>query len=208
MAAAFFFGPLGLFIGTSIMLSEEQAARQRRLEKMRDSVWRKRRFLDELAERFDVDAACAAAELCWRDMCTLRDEDPEFAAEWERVIEGGYERIEIMLLRLGGAAAKGEADADVELARELLKQRASAKRRPARGASPKPPPGPTREQRIASIMRKVLGPAARAGKKGKKHGTDTPVGRMAGVAKAHARQSRGGRAKARPGAQEGAGAAR
>lgn len=139
------------------MRSEASAARERRRQRMRCPKERKRRFLDHLAETYDVDGACAAAWLCWIDMCQLRDEEPDFAAKWDRIIAAGYERIEIMLLRLGGAAGgEQELAPDIAVARELVKRRAVRRARPGAAA-----PKPNKEREIAAIMRRLgaIGPA-------------------------------------------------
>jgi hypothetical protein len=170
------------------MRSEASAARERRRQKMRCPEERKRLFLDHLAETYDVDGACAAAGLPWIDMCQLRDEDPDFAAEWERVIAAGYERIEIMLLQIGGAAGPAdEAKPDLAIARELVKQRASRRRRPGTAAGA---PKPNKEREIMAILRRLGGIRADRAEKDDGHATDTA---MAGLAEGAGRPARGRR---------------
>lgn len=181
------------------MRSEAGAARQRRLEKMRYPAERKRRFLEHLWETFDVDSACVAARVTWRDMCALRDEDPEFAAEWERVIAAGYERIEIMLLQLGGAAGAVDGrEPDLAIARELVKQRGPRRRRRG-GGGIEGPPKPDREREIASIMRKLRAGRPNRQQRDEEHDVGAALGGMAGVADLAGQRGRSGEAGEEPG---------
>lgn len=146
-------------------MDEAGAAPRRRID-LRWTKRRKQRFLERLAETYDMDAACAAAGLDWPTMCRLRGDDAEFAARWEAVIASGYDRIEAMLLRRAGAGLGDGAradEADVALARELLRQRGGRKTGdPAAPRRTVARPSPNREQAIASIMGKLTAFPGRA----------------------------------------------
>lgn len=165
-----------------------------RRARVRWSRGRKRAFLSVLADTCDIDAACAAATLDWIGICQLRAMDAQFAADWDAVTAAGYARLEAMLLKRAGAA--GAEDADVALARELLKQRVAVSARKP-GTTPKPPPPapmPNREQRIADFMRQFR-PAEAPEQARDDHGPD---GKLAAVA-ARPGDDRGGGAEAQPG---------
>lgn len=157
------------------MRSKQGIERRRQLDRMRFPDERKRRFLDHFWATLDVDGACAAAGVSWRDMCSLRDEDPDFAADWERAIEAGYERAEIMLLRRAGGAPATADEADIELARELIKLRASRKGSRRSGANRDKP---SRERRLLSVMNKIRAMRPRA-EKDDGNETGGPVARLA-----------------------------
>ena len=177
------------------MRSEASAARECRRLRMRNPEERKRLFLDHLAETYDVDGACAAAGLPWIDMCQLRDEDPDFAAEWERVIAAGYERIEIMLLQLGGAAGAADGtEPDLAIARELVKQRRWRRPGTAAGA-----PKPNKEREIMAILRRLGGIRAARARKDDGHATDAAMAGLAGSAGKPARRRRSRKAGKAPG---------
>ena len=179
------------------MRSEASAARERRRLRKRDPGAAKRDFLDHLAQTYDVDGACAAAGLLWIDMCELRDEDPDFAAKWDRIRAAGYERIEIMLLRLGGAAgAADEKEPDLAIARELVKQRASRLRRRGAGAGA---PKPNKEREIGAILRRLGAIRASRNKKDDGDATDAAMAGLAERPGMAAEGRRSGQADAAPG---------
>lgn len=132
--------------------SVKLTARQRR-ERVRWCRARKRAFLATLAETCDIDEACAAATLDWIGITQLSAMDPQFAADWDAVIAAGYARLEAMLLKRAGAA--GAEDADLALARELLKQRGAATARKGAAPATKPPPKRSRDEIVASLMSKI-----------------------------------------------------
>lgn len=179
---------------------EERKARRIRRGRMRRPARAKQRFCEHLAATYDADGACAAAGLCWIDMCTLRDEDPVFAAAWERIRAAGYERIEIMLLQLGGAAGPATGmKPDLAVARELAKQRGARRRQPAGGAGT---PKPNKEREIAAIMRRLGAIRAARGVnewKDDGHETDAALARMADAAHVADRGGGDGRSRAAPG---------
>lgn len=176
---------------------------------LRCTKGRKQRFLDRLAATYDMDAACAAAELDWPTICKLRARDPVFAADWAAVIAAGYDRLEAMLLRRAGAgAAQGDEPADPALARELLRQRGAGRAGGGKaGVDKARPTAPRdREQVIGSIMSKVA--ARRAARTG--NGTEAnerveQQGRPAPVDAPHRGHGPGG-AGGPPGAPDRSGA--
>ena len=170
--------------------------RRRRID-LRHTKGRKQRFLDALAATYDMDAACAAAELDWPTICKLRARDPLFAADWAATIAAGYDRLEAMLLRRAGAGAAQADDAvDLTLARELLRQRGTGRVGGA-GKAGADKAGPMaakdREQVIGSIMSKVAARrAARTGNGAEAKERVEQQGRPAPVDAPHREHGAGG----------------
>lgn len=134
----------------------------------RDLRWtekRRRRFVRVLAESYDNDAALAAADLTWPEVCELRVRHPDFAARIDEVIVAGFDRLEAALLRVAAAALAAERP-DIALVQAVMKLR-----RPVRGPAA---PGlgsaadrAERERRVKRLMDKVAQlHAAQAGGRG------------------------------------------
>lgn len=93
---------------------------------------KRRKFLQALAETYDVEKALAEGKLTWAQVCELRVRHPDFAVRFDEVIDAGYDRLEAMLLR---AAGVGEgATPDPAAAQALIKLRRSGREAMSRGA--------------------------------------------------------------------------
>lgn len=122
----------------------------------RDLRWTeksRKRFVRVLAESYDNDAAMAAADLTWPEVCELRVRHPDFAARIDEVIVAGFDRLEAALLRVAAAALAAEKP-DMALVQAVMKLR-----RPVRsGAAPGPGNAADRaerERRVKRLMDKV-----------------------------------------------------
>ena len=111
---------------------------------------RRKKFIEKLAETYDVEAALEHANLTWPQVCELRVRHPDFAARFEEVIVAGYDRIEAMLLKRAGIGGDGEVD--LALAQALLKQRRSMRADASAGAARRAIKPGARSEAIQSIM--------------------------------------------------------
>lgn len=102
---------------------------RRPARRLRYTAWRRRLFVEVLAQGYDTDAALAAAGLSWPEVCALRVRHPDFAAQIDEVIVAGFDRLEAALLRVAAAALAAEKP-DVALAQAVMKLR-----RPARAVT-------------------------------------------------------------------------
>jgi hypothetical protein len=127
----------------------------------RYTATRRRQFLRVLAETYDFDAALAAGPLSWAEACELRALHPEFAERIEEVVAGGYDRLEIALLRAAGLGGK----IDPALAQALLKQRRMGKADAVIALRRANGPAPSRTQMMKTILDDIapLKAAARGG---------------------------------------------
>jgi len=150
---------------------------KQRRGRVRWSKGRKQAFLATLAESCDLGAACSAAGLDWIGICQLRAMDPQFAADWDAVIDALYARLEAAALREAGAA--GDRAVNSMLARELLKQRGAGSARRSGATRPPPPvPLPEREKRMADFMRQFR-PADEQRQAKDDHGPDRKLAALA-----------------------------
>ena len=139
-------------------------ARRRGQIDWRYTATRRRDFMRVLAETYDLEAALAAGRLTWPEVCELRARHPDFAVRFEEVIDAGYDRLDLVVLRKAGVGAGAEPP-DATLAQALIKlrrsgrgetaARASGSARLRGGRAGKPEADPERDELVARIMAKL-----------------------------------------------------